>query len=90
MTPAEALARIQRCFASGRFRYSWHARNESMPERGARPDDVRSAVLRAWRCEAADRGCWKIIGPDTDGDELRVIAAIEEEEWIKVVTVTGG
>lgn len=63
---------------AGRIRYSWHARNERMPERSVSYGDVESALTNAVSCDPAEGEKWKVIGPDLDGDDLELVVVVEE------------
>lgn len=86
MTEAEALERVRGYAAAGRFVFSrtGHA-GLKMRQRNVRLEDVRSALVRAFRCSAQDNGRWKVEGPDIDGDDLTVIVLIED--GLIIVTV---
>lgn len=56
-----------------------------MAQRFVVPHDVYTAMEHATECRATERERWKVIGPDTDGDELTLIAAIEAD--VVVITV---
>jgi hypothetical protein len=86
VTPAEAqaLADVRGYAAAGRWTLLGHARRRAQ-ERGARPEDVRRALVSATRCCAAEFGRWKVTGLDTAGDELT--AVVELVDGVVVVTL---
>jgi hypothetical protein len=56
-----------------------------MHERFVRPPDVYSALENSTSCKATEDKRWKVVGPDTDGDELTLVVAIEGD--VVVITV---
>ncbi len=84
MDAAAALADIRGYAASGRIAYVPHARDR-MRERGVQPRDVRHALTTAEACQLQDNGRWRVDSFDLSGDELTVVAVIEE--GVLVVTV---
>jgi hypothetical protein len=83
---SDALEEIQRLAKWWRFRLSRHALVR-MAERTVKRADVRHALLTAkvasWQ---TDCGCWRVSGGhDLDGDDLVVIAAIEDD--LVIITV---
>lgn len=85
MSDAKALGEIQRLAQLDRITYSGHAQ-QRMSERGARPSDVRNALLTATRAVwQADRQNWRVDGGvDRSGDELTAVVDI----WADLVVVT--
>lgn len=84
MEPAEALEEIRRLAVARRVWFSPHAR-QRMDERFVRPRDVYCALENASTCRAGERGRWKVVGPDVDGDELTM--AVVLEAGVVVITV---
>lgn len=84
MDSKEALQQIKGLAQSGSYRLTWHA-EERMVERGATPQDIKRALIHAFRCTSAEKDCWKVTGKDTENDDLSMIVAIEER--LVIVTV---
>ena len=85
VTPAEVLVDIRGYAAANRIRLTGHA-SLRMQQRGADFRDVRSALMTATACTLQDNGSWRLDGGlDRDGEELTVIAAIEQ--GVVVITV---
>ena len=86
MTPAEAraLADIQGYALANRIEYGPHAWGR-MRERGARREDVRSALVTATSCQAQPDDRWRVPGQDTEGELLTVIVVLED--GVVVVTL---
>jgi hypothetical protein len=75
---AKALADVRGYASAGRIVVTFHAERR-MGERGATHPDVRHALVKATGCTRAQRqGCWEVHGPDLDGDDLKLIVAIED------------
>lgn len=81
----KVLADVRGYARAGRIRYTWHARNESMPKRRVTYGDVENALINATSCLPDEDETWKVIGPDVDGDDLKLIVVVEE--GVLVVTV---
>lgn len=74
----QALAEIRGYAAANRIRLTGHA-SLRMQQRGADFRDVRSALMTATACTEQQNGSWRIEGGvDRDGDDLTVVAAIEQ------------
>lgn len=84
MDSKEALNQIREFARMGLYRITRHAA-QRIEERGATAQDVRRALTFATDCVAADAGCWKVTGPDTESDHLAMVIAIEAQ--IIVVTI---
>jgi hypothetical protein len=78
VTPGEALADIRGYAAANRIRLTGHA-SLRMQQRGADFRDLRSALMTATACQAQENGAWRVEGGlDRDGDDLTVVAALEQ------------
>jgi len=90
MTPAEAqaLEDVHGYTLANRVEIQGHAWKR-MRERGAKREDVRSALVTAKDCQAEPevRGeaRWKVAGVDTAGDALDVV--VELVDGVIVVTL---
>jgi hypothetical protein len=85
VTPTEALADIRGYATANRIRLTGHA-SLRMQQRGADFRDVRSALMTATACTAQENGAWRVEGGvDRDGDDLTVVAALEQ--GVVVITV---
>ena len=74
----------QRLFA-GKFRLSFHA-SERGDERIVSEGDIRQCGRTAKSIRFQDdRGTWRVIGSDSDGEVLNVICAVHEH--LLIVTV---
>lgn len=78
MNDDEALEACCRAVLSGRLRVSAHAR-QRMQERRVSGRDLRSAAEHPAGVSRGDNGCWRLHGPDVDGDELVVVIDLESE-----------
>jgi len=99
MSPAEALAAIRQAFANGRYTIGHHAAAR-MRTRRVSYVDIKRAVELAGRAETYDdpqrskppphTSCWRVFGPDLEGDELAVAVDLTQDHlgyWVLVVTV---
>ena len=86
MTGPEALRDIQGFVAAGRYRVSAHAL-ERMRKRGVQGRDLLHAIANARTCVAGkdEEERWRVCGPDTDGDDLDVICALDD--GVVIITV---
>jgi hypothetical protein len=84
VTPAEALADVQGYASANRIRVEGHAL-QRMRERGVAVRDLRHALANATGCARADKGRWRVEGPDLAGDEVTAIVVLED--GVIVVTV---
>ena len=85
MTPAAALALIHGAAMARQVKISPHA-YDRMEQRGAKVDDVLTALLHAVRCvHEPENDRWKVPGFDRDGDDLTCIVTVEHN--VVVVTV---
>ena len=82
----DILEEIKAAAARNNVSPSKHAKGR-MRERGARAEDVLSAILTAKVATQGDNGCWKLSGGvDGDGDELSVVVNVECDP-MRVVTI---
>lgn len=85
MTAVEAKATIAGLAAANRIRFVTHAR-ERMSQRRITYQDIRNALVNATTCVAAsEAGRWVVAGLDLDGEETKVVCAIEN--GVVVITV---
>lgn len=97
-TAAIALQRAKEAITSGRYIKTKHF-EERMGERNVNMFDVHTAIDRANRAEpyvdgksVNDGTCWRVIGPDVDGERtlglgIEVYAAPNRTVWITLCTV---
>jgi hypothetical protein len=86
MTAAEvqALADIRGFASAGRWALTAHAKRRAA-ERGARPEDVRYALMSALACRDQGDGTWKVPSQDSAGGDLTAIVVLED--GVLVVTL---
>jgi hypothetical protein len=56
--------------------FTRHA-HQRMYERGAQEADVIHALMGANRCVGEQPDCWKVTGPDREGDPLTILVVLE-------------
>jgi hypothetical protein len=95
---AVALERAKEAITAGRFITTRHF-EERMDERSVNMFDVHTAIDRSVRAEAYQDGtpmnggtCWRVFGPDVDGDRtlgigVEVYSAPNRSVWITLCTV---
>lgn len=95
---AVALQRTKEAITAGRFITARHF-EERMHERRVNMFDVHTAIDRSARAEAYpdgkpvnDGSCWRVIGPDVDGERtlgigVEVYSAPNRTVWITLCTV---
>lgn len=88
MTEAAALRLIAAALASGRIEFTYHALNESMPDRGLSVSDVLDALESASSAEPQnDEGTkWKVFGRLLSDEELAVVVRIRDQGLVVVIT----
>jgi hypothetical protein len=86
VTPAEAqaLADVRGYASAGRIEVEPHA-IQRMRARGVRFEDLQRALTGATACRAEPKDRWRVEGRDRDGDDLAVIAVLED--GVVVVTL---
>lgn len=85
MNDAKALAEIKRLAAGGQVRFTMHA-HQRMRQRRVFMADVFSAIDTATTAEPEEADKYLVAGGvDVDGDDLRVIVAIEAD--LVIITV---
>jgi len=87
MDSAEALRVIRGLARANRIRLTAHAEREAA-ECGARPEDIRCALVHAKGIRASGPGRasdWTVAGPDLDGDDLEIALIIQD--GLLIVTV---
>jgi hypothetical protein len=84
MNDPAALATISGYAAANRVFFSGHAL-QRMGERNVRRGDVISALVNGQSANSQTNNCYRVTGPDLDGDALDVVVAIES--GVVVVTV---
>jgi len=78
-----ALQEVREYARRGLWSIDIHA-YERMDEFGIEEGDVESALAHAISCRTQPNGRWRVVGPDRDGNGLKVI--IEVTRRILVVT----
>ncbi len=88
MTETKALQLIAAALAAGRVEFTYHALNESMPERGLSISDVLGALETATTGEPQndERTKWKIYGRLLSDEALAVLVRIREKRVVIVIT----
>lgn len=85
MDASTALGLVRAYAVAGRIVVTQHA-EERMRQRNVKKADLRCALINARGCvSGASADTWKVSGPDTDGDALDVVVALEN--GVIVVTV---
>ena len=56
-----------------------------MQQRGVSFADVEHALLNATQCRVQENGRWKLASCDLDGDDLTLIAVVDDE--VLVITL---
>jgi hypothetical protein len=85
VTAEEAKSEIARFAVANRIRIVTHAR-ERMAQRSITYRDIRNALINASACVAGeDAGRWVVTGLDLDGEDTKVVCAIED--GVVVITV---
>lgn len=87
MDSAESLRVIRGLASANRIRLTAHAEREAA-ECGARPEDIRCALVRAKSIRASGRdraSDWTVTGPDLDGDDLEIALIIQD--GLLIITV---
>lgn len=84
MNETELLEKIRRLAAIYRVVFTRHARLR-MGERTVSREDVRKVLCEAARADPLDGHKRRISGQDLDGDDLTVIAVVDDD--VIVVTV---
>jgi hypothetical protein len=96
--PAMALQHVKDAITAGRYITARHF-EERMGERNVNMFDVHTAIDRSIRAEpypdakpTNEGTCWRVIGPDVDGDRtlglgVEVYAAPNRLVWITLCTV---
>ena len=79
-------SRIIEALASNNFILTIHAEKERMPDRNIRRADIVECGRTATKCTYNQkRDAYKVLGKDLDGDDLVVIAGIDN--GVVVITV---
>ena len=88
MTESKALQLIAAALAAGRVEFTYHALNESMPDRSLSISDVLGALETATSGEPQnDEGTkWKVYGSLVNDEELAVVVRIREQLVVVVIT----
>jgi subtilisin-like proprotein convertase family protein len=84
VTDAEVLRDVRGYASAGRIRLNAHVRDR-MRRRDAGYEDVRHALVNARSARQQTNGRWRIEGKDLDGDDLVIIAVLED--GVVVVTL---
>jgi hypothetical protein len=88
VNPARALRLIRELARAGRYIVISHAQ-EAMIRSDVSPDDLHKALSQCRVCWFdALRSRWKVLGPDTHGDDVNVI--VEIRAAMLVVTLFRG
>jgi hypothetical protein len=88
VTETKALQLIAAALAAGRVEFTYHALNESMPDRGLSVSDVLGALESATAGEPQnDEGTkWKVFGRLLNDEELAIVVRIREQRIIVIIT----
>lgn len=85
MDASTALGLVRAYAVAGRIVVTKHA-DERMKQRNVKRADLRCALINAHGCvSGSGADTWKVTGPDTDGDALDCVVALEN--GVIVVTV---
>jgi len=88
MSEGATLRLIATAVAAGRVQFTYHALNESMPDRGLAVSDVLHVLENATSAEPQDEAGtkWKVYGQILNSDELAVVVRIRERSIVIVIT----
>ena len=88
MTEAAALRLIAAALTSDRIEFTYHALNESMPDRGLSVSDVLAALESASSAEPQNNEGtkWKVFGRLLNDEELAVVVRIRDQGLVVVIT----
>lgn len=88
MDEQAALRVIAGAVAGQRVAFTYHALNESMPQRGLSVQDVLDALSTATTALAQDEvgAKWKVYGSLANGEDLAVVVRIKDRLVVLVVT----
>lgn len=87
MDSGEALRAVRGLARANRIRLTVHAEREAA-ECGARPEDIRCALVHAKSIRASGPGRasdWTVTGTDLDGDDLEIALIIQD--GLLIITV---
>lgn len=85
MTEQQMLQRVRSLTRANRWEVDQYHGQPRMQQRGVSFADVEYALLNATQCRVQENGRWKLISCDLDGDDLTLIAVVDDE--VLVITL---
>jgi hypothetical protein len=85
MTEQQMLELVRSYTRANRWEVDQYHGRPRMQQRGVSFADVEHALLHAVRCQVQDNGRWKLVSHDIDGDDLTIIAIVDDE--VLVITL---
>jgi len=78
MTEQEMLRLVRSYTRANRWEVDQMHGQPRMQQRGLSFNDVEHALLNATRCRVQPNGRWKLESKDLDGDDLTIIAVVDD------------
>lgn len=85
MTERQMLELVRSLTRANRWEVDQYHGQSRMQQRGVSFADVEHALLNATQCRVQDNGRWKLVSCDLDGDDLTLIAVVDDE--VLVITL---